>query len=137
VRPVEPKPPRYPEQGKRLQALRAASGKSKNQVIDESKISRPTYFDLEKGERRLIEDHAKALAPVLGVPVEDLVALGLIEELSPLELAAAAEIAAEQATPEQTAKLVYRAHFRKGEIPADKEAEFVDAMAKLIQALDD
>jgi transcriptional regulator with XRE-family HTH domain len=86
---------RYPEQAKALTALRMASGKSKNQVIDESKISRPTYFDLEKGARRLIETHAKALSPVLGVAIEELVALGLREELSQTEIEAATEIGVE------------------------------------------
>lgn len=129
---MRPSEPRFKEQGEALIKLRRATGKSKNEVIDESKISRPIYFDLEKGLRRLTPTHAAKLAPVLGVPIDDLLKLSIKNRMSQEELGVAAEAAMEEATPQEAihqVKIWLRAEDR-----TDSELrEFLEEMGKIVR----
>src|SRR3989338_8530952 len=49
---------------KKLKSLRQQSGFSQEKLADELKISRPTYMQIEKGERGLTVSEAKKLASI-------------------------------------------------------------------------
>ena len=55
---------------KKLKSLREQSGFSQEKLADELKISRPTYMQIEKGERGLTVSEAKKLASIFGLSLE-------------------------------------------------------------------
>ena len=56
---------------KKLKLLREESRFSQEQLADELGISRPTYMQIEKGERELTISEAKKLASILGLSLEN------------------------------------------------------------------
>lgn len=56
---------------KKLRLLRERGSFSQEQLADELGISRPTYMQIEKGERELTISEAKKLASVFGLSLED------------------------------------------------------------------
>src|SRR3990172_6681402 len=56
---------------KKLKLLREQSGFSQEQLADELGISRPTYMQIEKGERKLTISEAKKLAGFFGLSLKD------------------------------------------------------------------
>src|SRR3972149_4499077 len=55
---------------KKLKLLREQSGFSQEQLADELGISRPTYMQIEKGERELTISEAKKLASIFSLNLE-------------------------------------------------------------------
>lgn len=58
------------ERYKKLKLLREQGGFSQEQLADELKISRPTYMQIEKGERELTISEAKKLASIFSLSLE-------------------------------------------------------------------
>ena len=56
---------------KKLKLLRGKSGFSQEQLADELHISRPTYMQIEKGERELTISEAKKLASIFSLSLEN------------------------------------------------------------------
>lgn len=59
---------------KKLKLLREQGGFSQEQLADELGLSRPTYMQIEKGERELTISEAKKLASIFGTTFEDFLA---------------------------------------------------------------
>ncbi|MBI4993375.1 DUF4065 domain-containing protein [Candidatus Wolfebacteria bacterium] len=59
---------------KKLKLLREQKGFSQEQIATELNISRPTYMQIEKGERELTISEAKKLAGVFDMSLEDFLA---------------------------------------------------------------
>lgn len=58
---------------KKLKALREQHGFSQEYIADKLNISRPTYMQIEKGERELAISEAKKLADVFDMSLEDFI----------------------------------------------------------------
>lgn len=122
--------------GEWLRETREAAGLTAYRLAQLSGLSRSFLSDLETGRTRSGktvlpgDDALEKLAPVLGVPVEDLKREALRDRLDHQELEAAAEIIAEEATPEQWVRIHQRAKKRTPE----EERKFWEAMQVLAAA---
>ncbi|MCD6232799.1 DUF4065 domain-containing protein [bacterium] len=55
----------------KIKALRKQNGFSQEYIADKLKLSRPTYIQIEKGEREITISEAKKLASIFGLSLED------------------------------------------------------------------
>ena len=55
-----------------IKTIRERRGFTQEQMADALHIARGTYSNLEKGKVRIISDNVRALAPLLGVTLEEL-----------------------------------------------------------------
>lgn len=122
--------------GEWFRQRRQALGLSAYQVAAQSGFSRNLISKFELGKQAPSDNALEKLAPVLGVSFEDLKRETLKDRLTDHELQAAAEIAAEEATPADVANIV-RVHFRAKAIPPEKRKAYLQDLARYIKAIDE
>ena len=125
------------EIGEFVRRLRDGLGLSGARLAELSGVPQPLLNRVERGERQPTDEVLTKLAPVLGVPVEELKREALKDRLAPAELEAAAEIALEGATDDQLADVIVKVHFRAKAIPPEKRAAVLKDLAAYIKAIDD
>jgi transcriptional regulator with XRE-family HTH domain len=123
--------------GKALSDLMGRSGMSAYKLALDAELSRSYVGRLISGERPPTDEAIEKIAPVLGVPVEDLKKAALRDTMNDQEIAAAAEIADENATLKETVDRWVKVHFRKKDLPPKDQEAFLKELAELIQVADE
>jgi transcriptional regulator with XRE-family HTH domain len=114
-----------------LAQLIADRGVTRYRVAALAGISQGHMTKLARGDRPPTDEVIGKLAPVLGTTVETLKKAALRDRIDPVERETIAEIAAEEAGPEQIARWV-NVHFRNQGTSPQARKEFVRQMLEQI-----